>query len=158
LDEGDEITLLGCNASLVACDVNLNHEIKTCMQCIGRRSAGLKLLSKRIVVEPLYLLTDQNREEIKSIKTTFANLTELKNLRIEGFDVGYGVLSSLISATRNPAPDMSAMKDQIERLLVSSLSVYRSIQNYLSSNIFDRVYAYNGRYALDSFKTSEQGY
>lgn len=147
LDSGDDIILLGCNANLMACDVNWEHDLATCFNCVGRRIEGVKLLSSQITVKPIYFLTQQNKKEIKELKTDFSSLAELKNFKIENFDIGYGVLSSLISVTRDPEPNLVKHKNVLKRALISSLAVYRSMQNYLSSCNIDKAYVFNGRYA-----------
>lgn len=147
LDSGDDVILLGCNANFLSCDVNLAHDIAVCLNCMGRRTEGIKLLSNPISVKPLYYLTEQNQQEIKQLKTIFPTLAELKSFKIENFDIGYAVLSSLISAIRDPEPDLVKYREILKRYLKSALAVYRSIQNYLSLYPIERVYVYNGRYA-----------
>ena len=147
LNLGDRVFLLGCNASFSSCDVNLNHNIFQCLNCISRRIEGLKLLSKNISVEPLYCLKKEDRKELESIQTKFSSVEDLKSFSIENFEIGYSVLSSIISAFRDPEPDVEKYQEIIGRLIQSALAVYRSMQNYLSSHNIDRVYVYNGRYA-----------
>ena len=57
------------------------------------------------------------------------------------------VLSSIISLTRDPELDLSGLDDMVSRFLVTALSVYRSLQNYLDENSVDCVYVFNGRFA-----------
>ncbi|RMH76943.1 MAG: hypothetical protein D6680_06960 [Cyanobacteria bacterium J007] len=147
LDAGDEVVLLGCNAHLEACDVNMLHYISPCLQCIGRRQSGLKLLSQSVTVKPIDRLTPQNVAEIDRLPKAFASLDELKTFSVDNFDLGYAVLSSLISAVRDPKPDLKKYANLIAKLIKSSASIYRSLQNYLAINPVDRVYVYNGRYA-----------
>ena len=146
LDSGDLVTLIGCNANLKACDANFSHNFLQCLNCISRRTEGLKFLSKTIPVKPLYCLTEQNEQEIESLKTRFSSLEELKRFTIDNFDLGFAVLSSLISAVRDPEPEMAKDRVVLEKLMKPALAIYRSIQNYLSETKFDRVYVYNGRY------------
>ena len=96
----------------------------------------------------MLLLTDANRAELKQLKTSFSDLEELKNYRVENYDVGYGTLSSIVSRFREPQPDLQIHARLIREFVVSSVAVYRSVQNYLDQDTFDRVYVYNGRYAI----------
>jgi hypothetical protein len=57
---------------------------------------------------------------------------DLKYFTIGNYDIGSEILSSLISCTRNPEPDLGKYEDEIGRNLLSCLAVYRSIQNYLN--------------------------
>lgn len=147
LDQGDQVVMLACNNHLWSCDVNLTHQLNTCLQCISRRVKGLDLLSEEITVKPLYYLTADQQQEINNLPKNWQNIEQLKNFTIENFDIGYGVLSSLVSYLRDPQPDLAKYQEIIYRLLKTSLAVYRSIQNYLQTTEFQRVYIYNGRYA-----------
>lgn len=148
LDAEDDVTILVCNADLLTCDVNLKHDVFICLDCIMKRIQGLKLLSKAVKIKPIfYFLTKANKEEIRYLKTDFVDLNELKYFRIDNFDIGYSVLSSLISAIRDCEPDLHKHQDYLQKSLISALAVYRSIQNYLELEKPERVYAFNGRIA-----------
>jgi len=149
LDQGDEVIVLGCDASLLACDVNLHHDLSVCAACIGRRRAGLVLLSEPVAQLPLYLLQRRDQQEARLLRHDFSDIDDLKSYAIENFDIGYAVLSTLISATRNAEPDIHSIAGRVllQNLLVSAFGVYRSLRNHLSANNFDRVYVYNGRFA-----------
>ena len=147
LDEGDEIVHLHCDADLLACDDNPNHDMAKCRNCIEIRKTGISLLSRRIPSISFLNLSQTNKQELASVQKTFATIAELKNFSIEELDIGMAVLSSVISLTRNPEPDVTALSHLIARFMVAALAVYRSLQNYLDQNAVDRVYVFNGRYA-----------
>jgi hypothetical protein len=146
LDQGDEVVFLTCNSELLTCDVNRLHDFLICAQCIGRRVAGISLLSSKIKVQSFLKLSDKNREELGALKVEFSGIDELKSYRIENFDVGWAVLCSIVSLTRDPTPDLQATADLVRELVISSFAVYRSIQNHLDQVKFDRVYVFNGRF------------
>src|SRR4029079_15242773 len=106
LDAGDEVTVLGCNSELLACDINPFHHFADCANCWGRRVVGLSNLSPGLRAGKLLHLTEANRQELRSIQTSFSNIEELKSYRIENFDVGYAVVSSVVSRLRDPDPDV----------------------------------------------------
>jgi hypothetical protein len=147
LDEGDEVVHLHCDANLFACDANPNHDMAKCRDCIEIRKAGMSLLSSRVPSNSFLNLSQLNEEELASVQKTFATVAELKSFYIEDFDIGMAVLSSIISLTRDPEPDLSARRDEISRFLVAALSVYRSVQNYLDQTSIGRAYVFNGRFA-----------
>ena len=147
LDKDDDVYVIGCNANLLCCDVNWEHEPFVCLKCIGRRNEGLKLLSKPVTILPHYLLTLNDKAELQAFECSLDDLEDLKKVMLDNFDVGYGVMSSLVSMTRDPHADVRGYRQSIQRLFLSSIAVYRSIQNYLDMYAFDRVYVYNGRYA-----------
>src|SRR5262249_14283254 len=105
------------------------------------------LLSPRVSSISFLNLSQANKQEIAAIQKTFATIAEFKNFYIEELDIGMAVLSSFISLTKDPEPDLPIRTDLISRFLVATLSVYRSVQNYLDENSVDRVYVFNGRYA-----------
>ena len=150
IDKGDEVTLLGCNFSFPSCDVNLKHRRDVCFKCIGRRKAGIKSLSRYVEIKPIIHLTKEDRVDVEELKSRLINENELDQLMIGNFDIGYGILSSLVSAKREPRPDLSQneLSKIASDMLVAATSTYLSIKNYLASGQYDRVYVYNGRYAI----------
>lgn len=147
LDAGDKVIQLVCNAHLATCDINLHHDLRACISCVGKRLFGRSLLSEKIPERSFLQLTKENKREMVSIQTTFDNVTELKSYRVEDFDIGYAVAASLISKLRDPDPDLSLHADILKKYLLSSLAVYRSIQNFLKTKEVDSFYIFNGRFA-----------
>jgi hypothetical protein len=147
LDQNDTVVLLGCNADMMACDVNPAHNIPRCLQCIQRRKKGVKLLSQRITEKPILFLKDPDRKELKEFKPNLSDLSHIKEQFVDNFDIGTAALSSVISQIRNPKPDTDKWAKLIYLFMLSSLAFYRSILNHLLEMKIDRVYAYNGRYA-----------
>lgn len=146
IDAGDNIKILYCDGDLFACDVNADHNIPKCLICIDRRKRGIQLLSQKI--ETLRIVQSNLFEinEFVSLKKEFANFEELKKFTINNFDIGYAVLSSLVSFSREPSPNTIYNQDLIYRLLLSSLVTYKSTDFHLLHNNIDRLYVFNGRY------------
>lgn len=147
LDQGDSVTVVECRSELVACDINYPHDVGICSLCRSKRSKGFAELSGNIRLLPLLRLTQNNKAELQQMPSSFNTIEELQKFKIENLDLGYGVLSSIISMFRNPKPDLKKLSNIVRTLALSSLSVYRSIQNILDAGSYDRVYFYNGRYA-----------
>ncbi|MFC1701437.1 hypothetical protein ACFL1J_01635 [Pseudomonadota bacterium] len=150
LDQGDQVTLLACNASFLSCDVNTEHRPDICLRCIGRRKSGLRSLSKQISVEPVIWLKREDKRIVRDLAANFSKEKELIALQIDGFDIGYGVMSSLISAFREPRPDLNNKQilKTATSMLTAAASTYFSVKRYLATGQYDRVYNYNGRYAI----------
>ena len=148
LDAGDEVVLLGCQGDLASCDPNPDHDLSMCLRCVSRRGSGLKLLTGPVTARRLVDLGPADREEIGRLPRAFADLDALRAFNIEDFDLGWGVLSSLVSVTREAKPDPSRYADLIHRLLVSAATVYRSVQRHVDAFRPDRVYIFNGRFAV----------
>lgn len=147
LNEGDNVIQAVCNGELQVCDSNLKHSMLKCVYCISKRYRGMELLVGESRTIPIFNLSEDNIKEIALLKVNFADLEELKGYRIDNFDVGYAVASSLISLLRDPCISMPAHKNLVASYIVSAMRVYRSVQNCLDKMKIDRLYVFNGRFA-----------
>src|SRR5215467_10513758 len=147
LDRGDEVSFLPCNSELLACDRNPDHDLARCMDCIARRVNGVSLLTG-VNSRTFFSLSRKHVAELRGLKRDFSTVDELRAYKIENFDVGYAVLSSVISRLRDPSPNLKINAGLVRRLVVSALTVYRSVQSFLDEYSVDRVYVFNGRFAL----------
>jgi hypothetical protein len=145
LDAGDDVVFMGCNAELTACWNNYDHLRSVCSKCMKVRELGLSLLEPRLVSRSLLRLTEANRRELAQLQTSFADLEALKQYTVDDFDVGMAVASGIMTDLRDPAFDVVELADAIKRFLVSTMAVYRSVQNHLEAERYDRVYVANGR-------------
>lgn len=150
LDCGDNVTLLVCNKDLVACDVNPHHGYIGCAHCVGRQREGIELLSGEFRVEPMILGSESSHRHIKNLPAIPYSMHELRNIRIENFDLGWASLSSLVSWTRDPEPDLNDpnIRDLLRRAFVAGLVTYRSLRARLCAKAYDLVYVFNGRTAV----------
>ncbi len=142
LDAGDQVEWLACFGRLTNCDFNPQRTEGTCRDCVLRRNHGLSFLSKPITARHLEQQTcdDSTILQIESVE-------ELKAYREGGFDIGYAVLSSLVSVIRDPEPILKDHSTLISALYHSAMSVYLSVCQYLRENRVDCVYVFNGRFA-----------
>ena len=149
LDDGDEVIYLGCNSELSTCDVNWSHNNFICKSCIHRQEQGLSLIDGRIKNVSFEFLKSEQKQLIdKHSSKTFDNIDQLKKERYQDFDFGFATASSLISATRNANPDMSRYAQTVQKLIAATLNVYFSISNHLEKEKADRIYLFNGRFAV----------
>jgi hypothetical protein len=144
-EKGDKIIQLVCNKELPACDINPFIEPEACERCVSKRKMGYSVINKNIEVKSFFNLTETDKKRISEIPKFFANVAELQKLKVDNFDVGYAISSSIISLFKDPNPQLNA--NLIERYIISSLGVYFSIINYLKENETDIVYVFNGRLA-----------
>jgi hypothetical protein len=147
LEKGDHVTMVVCNADLLTCESNPDHDLGRCVRCVGHRFDGISRLTPRPEVISFPRLTAQDREELRGISVDGMTLDDLRDIRFENFDAGWAVRSSIISAVGTSAFPFESKKDRIRDSLRSSLAVYRSMQRLLTERKVDRVYAFNGRYA-----------
>ena len=100
LDAGDEVTMIVCDGVLPSCDVNRDHLVTQCARCVGRRRQGTKLLSPRRNLQVIALSTLIASSMDLVLPRRFESVEALRDFEYEGFDAGYAVLSSVVSALR----------------------------------------------------------
>lgn len=144
-EKGDKIVQLVCNKELPACDTNPFFQPEACERCVSKRNSGYSLINKDITVKSFFNLTEADKKRILDVPKLFNNVHDLQKLKVDNFDVGFAISSSVISILRDPNPELGA--NLIERYIISSLGVYFSMINYLKNNKTDIVYVFNGRLA-----------
>lgn len=142
LDEGDEVEYVSCVGHLTNCDFNSSHDKTSCDECVGRQQAGLKKLDQKISVKRLEPIRSVERHSLPAINS----VTELMALKIDNFDIGYACLSSLVSAIRNPEPNIDEHRQLLERFYQSGITTYQYTCDYICKQKPDRVYVFNGRF------------
>ena len=148
-DLDDELFVYQCNASLHFCDSNPSHDLNTCLLCIAKGCNGLAQIDGKPVSRLSFLkLTKRELRFIKNLSLEFEDIDDLKAFTYHGMDIGFGVASSLITVLKDPKPDTRKHRDQILRIIKSSLAVYFSLAKHLSVVKPDIVYLFNGRFAL----------
>lgn len=140
---GDQVVHAVCDAALPACDMAPIHRDRRCRRCVYVRERGEPLLSRP--VKRISLLMDEPPPA--GLQTEFPDVATLARYAVDGFDVGAGVASSLISELRDPNPSTAVYAEAIRGYVTSAMQVYRGTLKYLDRNPTDRVYAFNGRFA-----------
>jgi len=159
LKRGDEVTMFMCDQRNFSCCENIwsvalhfkkeyqEYQESICEKCEIRQKKGISLLSGNVEVLPLIrkeeMLVDYDLDDmfLKSIET-------LQSLVIdEYYDIGWSMLSSLISFTRDPFVDLKKHNVELKKLYCDIVRVIRSAEFYIMHNNFDRVYVFNGRFS-----------
>src|SRR5687767_10635320 len=107
LTAGDRVTFLGCDGEMTACWANPEHIRSFRSKCQGQSKHGLSLLQPRITARSFLNLTHADEAELRGLRTTFDNLDDLRNYRLEQFDIGMAIASGLISAARDTSLDLT---------------------------------------------------
>jgi len=145
LAAGDRITVLGCDASLQACDANPWKALPHCLACCGLRESVISMLSapagRLPLISPAHAASPK-----PSDFPAFASVQELREFHWNGIHAGKEVISSLITATGSSHPDMAKHAEDIRCLLRDYVAVYLTALDYLGQHRFDRVYIFNGRF------------
>jgi hypothetical protein len=146
LSAGDEVTILYCDEVQTHCEANKNHDLHHCARCIGIRQSGLALLSQEIHQLPL-IAKDLEETLLPAELQKFSCVPELKEKKVDGFDIGWATYSSLVDQFRIVNPDFNEHGPAARNIMVNSLRIYRTAQRYLDKFGFKKVYIFNGRYA-----------
>ena len=162
LDAGDRVEFFNCTGQLANCDFNPHREPERCQQCIGRRNMGFELLSSTASAPVQHQFEDHcpNPKKVppagnsrrEELRTRFDSVDDLTNYRIDQFDIGYAVLSSIVSICRDPEPDLVQHERLVERFAITAFEAYFQTLDYLGrrqseNQPVDRAYVYNGRFA-----------
>jgi hypothetical protein len=149
IDGGDDVSFFYCSASLNACEANYRHSLFTCLQCVSRRTNGLKLISggDKLTLRSFLDLSAEETSFIRNYSIEFASIKELKAYKVDEADIGMGVASSVISFLRDPEPDLVKHKTIVNRFLKSALKVYYSFKRILERERPGLVYLFNGRFS-----------
>ena len=123
LDSGDRVTIAVCNADLLTCESNSDHDLGRCIRCIGSRLDGIARLSPRPEVISFVRMSAADREELRNINVDGMTPDGLRNVRFDNFDVGWAVRSSLITAVGTSDFPFEQYKSRVQAAMRSALSV-----------------------------------
>lgn len=145
--KGDKVIYLICNAELTTCYANPYHNALFCLSCKSQRRKTLKVFPHKIqVLSYSDLLNDKEIKKIKDAIYSFSDKDELKKLCIDNYDIGYETLSTVISVTRNPDPDLNKVSDLTNACIKSGLIAYYSTLKAIEKYNISLAYLFNGRF------------
>lgn len=171
LDRGDSVEFLFCDGFIPICEINIKKELETCLYCIGRRNSGISLLKGKVSKKNLIHFTKfKDIQKVKNLRIDFNSLEDLKNYKLESFDIGQAVYSSIADIKREHLPNIIDYKGEITKFIKAAGKIYFCMKNFIQKRKPDLVYIYNGRHALErpvieacrkfniNFKTHEFAY
>ncbi len=91
-------------------------------------------------------LSQAERTEIPN-DSFFESYDSLKKLVVDNYDIGWSLLSSLISLTRNPHVNLNEYKKQLVKNYQESVAIYYRAIEQINLHKFDRIYVFNGRFS-----------
>jgi hypothetical protein len=75
------------------------------------------------------------------------SVEHLKRIKVEGFDIGEAIYSSLVDKCFNTQPNLKQEKRTIKTMARDSYRIWKSALLLLKKEKFDRVYIFNGRFS-----------
>lgn len=146
IDEGNEVTLLTCEAWQECCEANKQRALPHCLRCMGIQQHGDELLLGK--VRRLPLIRPEHRRVVPVwLNDALKDVESLKGIEVDGFDLGYAVYSSLVDRVKEKYPDLARHREVTRRLIVDAYRIHLSARAHLLEGLFDCVYVFNGRYA-----------
>lgn len=146
-EEGHEVFFLYCNSLLPNCELNLSKDQTVCNSCINKRNQGFSKINSKIKFIDASIYYEEEKMDLFEELSENSELASLKELKYNNFDLGMGVVSSLIDFLREPEPEIKENFKVVQSLLKSSLMSYNIVLKASSSISIDRIYAFNGRFA-----------
>lgn len=145
IQEGDEVFVIKCDNQLNSCYFNPCHNLLGCAICSARTDyfhQSINIPKENIF--PLYPIITKDNFSVPAFKS----LKELINYEFEGYNIGRGVASSVISLERNYS--ILNNSRQLELIQVQFIMAVNALLNYkkvIEGIKPDCVYLFNGRFA-----------
>lgn len=149
LNQGDTVFHFVCDLHLLSCDYNPNADLLKCIACKSKREKGQELLSEKSNYHEIKISKFDLPKTSGGPQLDFESIPELRNYRIENFEIGDAALSSLVSIVRDPEPDLIIYKNLLDRIIRSAHYCYHYFQSELVKFKIDRFYNFNGRFATN---------
>lgn len=150
--DGHEVFVLYCDGCLDICFTNMTGNKKGCLMCRANYryfdriniSSKVRFVSLKEYLTPDVLLKSNN------LNFSYSNTTDIKNIKLNGINIGLASFSSYITYTRNLNPLIdNKFKQYFDVLLRNSARMCEIASLVIEEIKPNSIYGYNGRF-LDS--------
>jgi len=146
----DEIIFVSCKGSLLPCWSNLNGDLQKCQICkFNQKSAfnhGNLSKIKQLYIDDYSNFSEVESEFLKCNLGNYLNVQDIKQLNYNNIAIGYGALSTYISATRNLEPIIdNEFRNYFDKILKVELFIKLSIDRIIKEFQPDVISIFNGR-------------
>ncbi len=139
---GDSVRVLQCSGNLPNCYWNKSHINSQCAMCRSKFKNGWEVLNPGKNVElKQFPVSTVNRADFP----LFNSVEDIKRFQYDNENIGYGVVSSLLSITRDHRFDTQKYRNEITRELMTAVQVYKTLKREFQEFQPDLVYFFNGR-------------
>lgn len=140
--EGYEVTFAYCEGVIDTCFKNMSANPVLCQLCQLGYKQTLSKLSNGIEIIPI-----KNKNIGKTPVFNYSNVEEIKKLMYKEVFIGYAILSTYISLTRNPSPEITDdSRVYFNHLLEQACRLTDSIYEIIADVKPDVICIYNGRF------------
>lgn len=151
-ENGWDIYFVGCDRLFGICELN-PHACQTfcriCNHSMRKKMSELiKQDSERYHYVPLrQLISKDIREKSLRVDFKYNNVQELKDLKYNGVDIGYGAFSSFVSYTRNVMPEFNeSFRSYIDYSMRAEIRMTDALARYVEAIQPDKIVLFNGRF------------
>ena len=141
---GDEVHLIVCDGSLQTCPANNYGDRFKCMMCRSRRNRAISGSDLRHAIQHVLDLSEY--EDALRIPE-FDTIEDVKAYCRNGINFGMEAASTVISALRDPRPDLNRHQPLVRRSLFTSIATYLELNRLVGEITPDQMYVLNGRRA-----------
>lgn len=140
--EGHEVSFAYCEGVIDTCFKNMNANPALCELCQFGYRQTLNKLSKGIEIIPM-----KKRDLEKVPAFNYSTVEDIKKLMYKEVYIGYAILSTYISLTRNPSPEITVdSRVYFNHLLEEACKLTDSIYEIIADVKPDVICVYNGRF------------
>lgn len=144
IENGDEVYISRCGGQFQTCLKNPNHRKIVCSGCQSMFVNGLKTLpNKKYTI--LTIPKDENNYGYQT--RVFNNVEELMDFKINDFEIGLAVTSSLVHRFLDHKFDTIKYQDAVDKEIRTAFHVYNFFEKILVDIKPDKVYFFNGRFS-----------
>lgn len=149
LDKGGGAVVLSCDGRLKTCEPNPLHKEVICKLCRSRFRRGMEWLrGDHLSHEPFYCLDSEEEAFVESLRLRqWRDIDEVRAFRIDGVDIGLAAISSVVSLSREPLPDVRKYSNEIGDNLATAATVYFSLVRKLPALQPDLFAVFNARFS-----------
>lgn len=149
-EEGNEVLVVHCDRTVGGCRDNFCFNKLYCTNCIffQHRHASKYFGKRNIKYVPIgKYLTDEILRKTASFNPKYQNISDVKKVTYSGVDIGYGLVSSYISATRNLNPLIDdKLRFSFDRVLKAEARVIEMMNSAIKEFKPDLIVVHNGRH------------
>ncbi len=145
-ENGNEVFVVRCKGAFTSCHANLKHNPIKCARCVERSDYAFELLG----IPKKNIFDIVNTTESKQFVVPVFNSTdELLNFGYNGYQIGRGVASTIISRSRDLELSSTKYGELIELYLRMAIDSLSSLSEIIEKIKPDATYVYNGRQPED---------
>jgi hypothetical protein len=142
IDQGDDVHFLYCDTSMSFCEQNYQHQHYLCLFCTNRFHNYMNILN--IPKENIHKISLEKYINYDDLPD-FNSIEEMKDYYYDGQDIGWSVVSTLLTISRDSNPDLDNRKFLIEKMFRTGIALYNSTLKILENLKPDSMYIFNGR-------------